>query len=150
MVSVEELCELEEIKNLRYLYSHYYDGQRVDELAALFTEDAVCEFGEAYGGDWVGREQIHANYAKFAEGEGPEYGVLHAVTNPWIQLVDSETATGRWYLLDLRTTEGVENPLILFGIYDDLYKKTAAGWRIQRTRIDFLWPRREFQGVREL
>ncbi len=150
MVTPEELCEIEEIKNLRHLYSHYYDGQRVDELAALFTEDAVCEFGEAFGGNWVGREQIHRNYATYATEEGPEYGVLHAVTNPWIRLVDETTAHGRWYLLDLRTTEGVENPLILFGIYDDTYKKTADGWRIQRTRIDFLWPRREYAGSSNL
>ena len=44
--------------------------------------------------------------------------------------------------LDLRTTEAVETPLILFGIYDDVYRKHDERWRIQRTRIDFLWPRR--------
>ncbi|MYH67750.1 MAG: hypothetical protein F4152_04105, partial [Dehalococcoidia bacterium] len=42
MVTPEELCEIEEIKEVRYLYTHYYDGQRVEELADLFTEDAVC------------------------------------------------------------------------------------------------------------
>ena len=37
MVTPEELCEIEEIKNLRYLYAHYYDGNRTDELVDLFT-----------------------------------------------------------------------------------------------------------------
>ena len=60
------------------------------------------------------------------------------------------TANGRWYLLDLRTAEGTENPLILFGIYDDVYKKVNGQWRIHRTRIDFLWPKRHFHGYRDL
>ena len=67
-------------------------------------------------------------------------------------MIDETTAHGRWYLLDLRTTEGVENPLILFGIYDDLYHKVDGRWLIHRTRtrIDFLWPKREYHGPREL
>ena len=137
MGAIEDLVEIEAIKNLRHLYSHYFDGKLLDELVGLFSEDAVCEFGPAFGGDWVGRE-------------GEPYGVLHAVTNPWIRLVDAETAHGRWYLLDLNTSEGAQNPLLLFGIYDDVYKKCDGQWRIHRTRIDFLWPRRDYRGPREL
>ena len=150
MGAIEDLVEIEAIKNVRHLYSHYFDGKEIAALADLFTEDAVCEFGPAYGGDWEGREQIRENFAKYAEQEGPPYGVLHAVTNPWIRLIDAETAHGRWYLLDLNTSEGTENPLILFGIYDDVYNKRDGRWRIHRTRIDFLWPRREYYGPRDL
>jgi hypothetical protein len=149
-MTIDELLEIETIKQIRIQYSHFFDGQRVDELADLFTEDAVCEFGPNYGGDWVGKPQIRDNFAQYAEAEGPIFGVMHAVTNPLIRLVDDDTAHGRWYLLDLRTTEGVDNPLILFGIYDDLYKKVAGQWLIHRTRIDFLWPQREYYGPREL
>ncbi|MBP39949.1 MAG: hypothetical protein CL726_11695 [Chloroflexi bacterium] len=143
MVTVEELVEIESIKKLRHLYSHFFDGQFPDKMAELFTADAVCEFGPDYGGDWVGKEQIHANFDKWSEMEGPQWGVMHSVTNPWITLIDSETAHGRWYLHDLRTTEGIENPLILYGIYDDIYKKVDGEWYIHRTRIDFLWPKRD-------
>jgi len=149
-MTIEELLEKEAIKELRILYSHYFDGKDLDGLVSLFTEDAVCEFGPEYGGDWVGKTQIRENYARFTGGEGPEFGVLHAVTNPWIRLVDESTAHGRWYLMDLRTTEGVENPLILFGIYDDLYRKIDGSWRIHRTRIDFLWPKRHYHGPRQI
>ncbi len=149
-MNMEEFLEKETIKELRILYSHYFDGKMIDELADLFTDDAVCEFGPNYGGDWVGKEQIHKNFAMYAEQEGPEYGVLHSVTNPWIRLIDETTANGRWYLHDLRTTPGAENPLILYGIYDDLYKKVDGRWLIHRTRIDFLWPEREFYGMRDL
>lgn len=150
MDPIQRLIEIEAIKEIRHLYSHYFDGRRVDDLVALFTEDAVCEFGPMFGGDWVGRAQIHANYSRFASAEGPEYGVMHAVTNPWIRLQDDNRALGRWYLLDLRTTPGVDNPLILFGIYDDLYHKVDGRWLIHRTRIDFLWPTRDYHGPRTL
>ena len=77
MSPIEELVELEAIKNVRYLYCHYFDGQQVDKLVDLFTDDAICEFGPMYGGDWVGKEQIRANYATYTEAEGIEHEVMH-------------------------------------------------------------------------
>lgn len=149
MDALAELLDTEAIRKLRVLYSHYFDGKRFDELVELFTEDAVCEFGPDYGGDWVGKAEIRARFAVFAQREGVEYGVLHAVTNHNVRLVDATTAHGRAYLLDLRTTEGVENPLILFGIYDDVYRKVDGAWKFHRTRIDFLWPKRHYLGPRD-
>ena len=150
MDAIEELLAVEAIRKLRVLYSHYYDGQRVNELVDLFTDDAVCEFGPSYGGDWVGKQQIRERFERFARREGPQYGVMHAVTNHNVTLIDEQTAHGRAYLLDLRTTEGVENPLILFGIYDEVYRKLNGAWKIHRTRIDFLWPKRHYFGKRDL
>ena len=150
MDPMQELVEIEAIKNLRIQYSHYFDGQHVEALADLFTEDAICEFGPDYGGDWVGKAQIRENFQQWSLGEGDPYSVLHAVTNPLIRLIDETTAHGRWYLLDLRTTEGVDNPLILFGIYDDVYRKVDGNWLIHRTRIDFLWPKRHMGEPRSL
>jgi len=148
-ITVEELLEIEEIKNLRIMYSHYFDGGDLDNLAALFTEDAICEFGEEYGGNWVGRDTIRTNYANYAtEGLLP-HSFMHANTNPWIRLTGPNTANGRWYLLDLNLRAEAENPLSLFGIYDDLYRKVDDTWLISKTRIDFLWPRRDFIGLRD-
>ena len=96
------------------------------------------------------RRQIRENFQQWSLGEGDPYSVLHAVTNPLIRLIDETTAHGRWYLLDLRTTEGVDNPLILFGIYDDVYHKVDGNWLIHRTRIDFLWPKRHVGEPRSL
>jgi hypothetical protein len=146
-MTIEELLEIEEIKNLRIMYSHYFDGGQIDELAGLFTEDAVCEFTADYGGNWEGRETIRANYARFRV-EGRPFSFMHANTNPWIRLLGPTQANGRWYLLDLTLREGVENPLGLFGIYDDVYRKVDGRWLIARTRIDFLWPNRSFFGYR--
>lgn len=150
MSPIEELLELEAIRKLRVLYSHYFDGKRLDDLVGLFADDAVCEFGADFGGDWVGKDVIRTNFARFIQTEGPPHGVMHAVTNPMVRLVDDVTAHGRCYLLDLNTTEGAANPLILFGIYDDLYRKIDGHWKFERTRIDFLWPKRSYVGPRQV
>ena len=64
-MTIEELLEIEEIKNLRIMYSHYFDGGQIDALASLFTEDAVCEFTEDYGGNWVGRQAFRGNKSQY-------------------------------------------------------------------------------------
>ncbi len=85
-MTVEELLEIEEIKQLRIMYSHYLDGGDLEGLVGLFCEDAVCEFGENYGGDWVGRETIRKNYSSYTSDEIKPFSMfMHAVTNPWNQ-----------------------------------------------------------------
>lgn len=148
-MTIEELLEIEEIKNLRIMYSHNYDGARLDDLVDLFTDDAICEFGPEYGGDWIGKEAIRKNYDVNISGEGDPHEVMHAVTNHTVELTGPDSAKGRAYLLDLRTKVGVENPLLLFGIYDEIYKKVGGKWKIHRTRIDFLWPKRIMGEARE-
>jgi hypothetical protein len=45
-MTIEDIINIEEIKKLRSLYSHYFDAQDLDKLCALFTEDAKCEWDE--------------------------------------------------------------------------------------------------------
>ena len=59
-MTVEDLLEIERIRKLRVLYSYYLDAGEFDALAALFCEDAVCEFGPF--GVWTGRSTIAENY----------------------------------------------------------------------------------------
>lgn len=147
--SIDRLLAVEEIKNLRLAYSAYFDSQDIEKLGLIFTEDAVCEFDEQYGGDWVGRETIRANYAAVAEQVGAPYNAIHAVTNPWIELTGEDTARGRWYLLDILTRQGAltsqgghANPLLYVGLYEDEYRKVDGVWLISRVRLSFLWPER--------
>ena len=88
MNALEELVEIEAIKKRRIQYSQYFDGQEVDALADLYSDDAVCEFGPDYGGDRVGKAQIRANFEQWSLGESEPYSVLHAVTNPLIRLIN--------------------------------------------------------------
>ena len=61
-MTLEEFLEKEAIKELRIMYSHYFDGKMVDSLVDLFTNYAVCEFGLNYGGDWIEKDAIRANF----------------------------------------------------------------------------------------
>ena len=140
--TIEDLINIHDIKNLRIKYSAYFDGREIDKIMDLFTADAVCEFGPEYGGNWETHETIRANYLSYMEKDDLPWRWLHVVTNHLVEMTGPDTAKGRCYLLDLNMEEGNKDPLFLFGVYDDLYKKVDGQWLIQRTRIDFLWPDR--------
>ena len=148
MTTIEDLLNIHEIKNLRILYSAYFDGQEIDNLMGLLTPEAVCEFGPEYGGNWEGPETIRANFLSYMKQDDLPWRVMHAITNHLIELTGPDTAKGRCYLIDLNLEAGNENPLYLFGVYDDLYKKVDGEWLIDRTRIDFLWPTRHIMDAR--
>lgn len=142
-----KLLDIEQIKNLRVLYSHYLDSADVDNLVSLFTEDAVCDFGR---GIWRGREELRRNFIEvhqhFDTNNKGSYPYLHAVTNHWVEITGEDSAEGRCYLLDYVTADPAKSPLLLLGVYADEYRKTEAGWRISRSRIDFVWPDRDVAG----
>lgn len=156
-MTVEELLERETIKDLRLAYAAHFDRNEIDKLMDLFTEDAVCVFGEAYGGDWVGRDAIRANYLRAMAEIGAAYNALHVVTNPWIEMTGPGTARARWYLLDFLTRQkpvnavatrgGHDNPLLYLAVYEDRYRKDGGRWRIARTELHFLWPERPVEAI---
>lgn len=151
-MDLHEFLEKESIRELRYAYSACIDGQDYGQLATLFTEDAVCEFGMEFGGNWVGRETIATNYRTVMATYGGPFEVIHVVTNPLITLTGPYTARGRWYLLDLLhrqqpgtpavTAGGETNPLLYTAIYEDEYRKVEGRWLFSRIRIHLLWPLR--------
>jgi hypothetical protein len=148
--TLQDLLDLEEIRDLRNRYAHYFDANEIEKLGSLFTLDAVCEFGEPYGGDWAGREEIARRYGEVHAARPEPFAFMHATTTPIVDLIDATTATGRAYLLDLNLGPEATQPLMLVGVYDDLYRKVDGQWLIHRTRIDFIWPRRDYAGPRKL
>jgi hypothetical protein len=154
-MTIDDLLALEEIRNLRIGYAAYMDSLDADALAALFTEDAVCEFG-SYG-TWAGRPTIHDNYKSVMAQIVRPRDVMHIVTNPWVQLTGPDTARGRWYLIEMLPTQhpetgltapgGSSNPLFYLGLYEDAYRKTDGRWLIARVKLHFLWPQRSGDAV---
>lgn len=139
---VSRLLAIEAIKNLRQRYCHYLDANQMDSLAALFTEDAICQVDR---GTWRGRDAIRQGLADaftaFDTDKRGRYPFLHAITNQWVELLDEDRAEGRCYLIDL-ATEGpkTSNPLFLLGLYADEYRSVDGRWLISRTRLDVVWP----------
>jgi ketosteroid isomerase-like protein len=154
-VTIEELLEIEQIRALRNAYSACFDSQDVAGLADLFCDDAVCEFPEQFGGNWVGKETIVGNFVAQMKAIGEPFDAIHVVTNPWITLTGPDTAHGRCYLIDLLTRQragtaemttrgGHENPLLFLGMYEDDYRKVDGSWKFANIRLPFFWPDRTF------
>ncbi len=147
---LRELLEIEEIRKLGVLYSQYLDHDYLEELAELFAEDAVCEFGPY--GRWEGRQTIYDNYVMVERTSGDNPGpkpfqAMHANTNHWVELTGPDTAVGRRYLLDLLTNrEAGEHPFIWLAVYDEDYRKIDGSWKFQRSAIQFLWPQKHLTG----
>ncbi|MBI1250943.1 MAG: nuclear transport factor 2 family protein [Alphaproteobacteria bacterium] len=146
-MTVDDLLEIERIRKIRMLYSYYLDAGEIDALAALFSADAVCEFGPF--GVWTGQATIAENYHKVMGpmlSKGPFHS-LHVNTNHWVELTGPASAVGRLYLVDLALDRAPEeNPLLWLGAYDEAYVKVSGDWKIQRTSLHFMWPQRHITG----
>ena len=148
VAALRRLLETEKIRKLAQLYSHYMDGRDFAAMAGLYTEDALCEWGPY--GTWRGREAIRRALVDGHPGRIP-YDGLHVTTNLWVELTGQDTAVSRNYLTDV-WPDGEEgpishagypaNPVILYAIYDNDYRKAGGEWKIARSAIQFVWPRR--------
>ena len=120
------------------------DAGRIDELAELFTEDAVCVFGTF--GEWHGRDEIRANFAavdREHHGSVP-FHAMHATTDHWVEVIGPDTAIGRSYLIDLITEKAPdEQPIVVLGTYDETYRKVDGAWLVERCVLQFLWPNKQ-------
>lgn len=146
--AIRKLLDIEEIRNLRSRYGHYLDSNSLEEMAQLFSDDAVCDVGQ---GIWQGRAAIRQGLQKAFEAYDLDhqgsYPFLHAVTNHWIEFIDADTAQGRCYLLDVQTiVKPVRDPWILLGSYADEYRRIDGRWQITRSRLDVFWPERAAGG----
>jgi hypothetical protein len=137
---LRNMIEIDAIKRTRLLYSHLMDTNRIDDLANIFTEDAVCEFGPY--GSWKSRETILKNYHDVEDGLSPFFA-MHGTCDLLVELTGPDTATGRSYLFEPMTEKTAdENPFIYLGVYDDEYRKVDGKWLIASCTLQFLWPER--------
>jgi ketosteroid isomerase-like protein len=140
---VRQLLIEDDIRKVKILYSQLMDAGRIDDVAELFTEDAVCVFGRF--GEWHGRDEIRANFAAVDRDHhhGLPFHAMHATTDHWVEITGADTAIGRSYLIDLVSgTPADGQPLVILGTYDETYRKVDGAWLIERCVLQFLWPDR--------
>jgi hypothetical protein len=143
MTDVERLLALEDIRKLKAAYFRCMDTKRRDELADLFTEDAVFDTRGAlempkpeaeYEAEPVltGRALI-ANY--ITNGLAPMASVHHGHM-PEIEILSANEANGVWAMDDLLVpADGV--PFRTFrgyGYYRETYRRTDR-WRIATLKL---------------
>ena len=127
---MNELLEIEKIKQLKARYLRGLDTNDWETLAASMTED--CR-GRYNGGklSFDSRDDI----VKFMRDNlsGDRVITLHQGHQPEIEVTDEENACGTWYLQDM--VLHLEIGIRLYGsaIYRDVYRKVDGQWRIAET-----------------
>jgi hypothetical protein len=117
-----------EIQQLVASYGHALDSglgreDNGEPYAGLFSPDGV--FGRPYT---TGHDQL-VNLAH-TQPHGPQY-IRHFLTNMVIE-PSPQGAIGRQYLVVIDTAaEGKPGSVLIGGHYEDVYVKTAVGWRFK-------------------
>ena len=127
---IRRLLDLEAIRALKYRYAGLCDaGYPADELAALFTADAVWQ-GDPLG-RYEGRAAIRAFFA--ATPEMLRFAV-HYLTNPLIE-VNGDVATGSWCLWQPLVVRQADQAYWLMASYADRYRREADGWKFADMKL---------------
>jgi ketosteroid isomerase-like protein len=124
-LSVTELADVEEIKQLSYTYTLGLDTADADLLVATFADDAVFDMTATGLPRLLGTGQIRDFFTN--EQFPAMSGQIHLATNHRLALA-GDRATGTVYYL----VHGVANDgrtIFAAGYHADEYVRTEAGWR---------------------
>jgi len=139
--AVNELRDIEALKQLQARYCHLVDARRWKDLAALFTEDATCNYG--FFGSFKGRDEIMSKF--FAPLDQGVSFMAHMVHNPLIE-VQGDTASGSWYLTAQTTLEPIKQAVWVMGVYQNRFKRVGGGWKFTSIDFEFWYYSRYEQG----
>ncbi|RYG88806.1 nuclear transport factor 2 family protein, partial [bacterium] len=124
------------IKRLQHAYGHFQEAGAWDDLAELFTRDAVAEFPD---GAVSGREAIRRHFMRDANrsSSGLAAGQLnvHLLLQPIVTLGDdARGARGTWHEMTLLGRYG-ESASWVGTILENDYAMEQGSWRIRRLRV---------------
>ena len=127
---IQRLEDIEALKQLKARYAaHCDDDYNADELAPLFTEDAVWDGGA------MGRFEGRAAIREFFNASDQIVPfAIHHVTNP-IHEITGDRATGHWYLWQPCTFAEGNQALWMAGRYDDVYRREGGVWRFAHVTV---------------
>ena len=138
-----------DIQELYWRYAHGHDFRDAELVASAFAEDGV--FRASPTSAVAGREAIAESLAAGFAGRSPDSGRRHW-QNAWRITPTQEGARGRvyWVALEVGTGDPVLNLPVdghrgprfrSTGYYEDVYVKTAEGWRFQSRALNWDEPR---------
>jgi hypothetical protein len=124
------LQDQSEIVDLVHRYSYFVDRRQYDDLAALFTEDCVVDFGPGLGWAIHGRTAFRSIFGignGFAATSHHNANVLVSFEGDGRATVS--TSVYAWH----RRADG-STPRV-WGSYDDVVVRTPEGWRFAERRL---------------
>jgi hypothetical protein len=144
----EDLVEFELIKRLKYAYARCLDLKLWDEIAGLFTPDAVAAYSGG-GYTFEGRDAIVAFLTKSMGAE--TFHSSHKMHHPEIELTGRNSATATWALDDIVIDTQWNITIRGASFYSDEYVKQDGRWMIARTSyrrvFEELQPRGNVEGL---
>jgi hypothetical protein len=147
--SLEDLLDIHAIQQLKHRYLRCLDQKDWATLRTCFTPDAHA----SYGGGSKELDGVDAIMAFLTESMGSE-GMLtsHRGTQPEIDLVGPDEATGIWALEDVVIHQDFGVTIHGASFYEDRYVKVDGTWLIASTgykrTYEELWPRTSLQGLK--
>lgn len=128
--TVEQLADVEAIRQLKHTYFRLLDLKRFDELGRLFVEDATTAY-DSGNLSQRGRGAIVEFLQRSLGGRGVV--TMHHGHHPCIALHGDGTATGSWYLEDRVIVPAADLVISGTAFYSDEYVKVDGTWKIRHT-----------------
>jgi hypothetical protein len=135
-IAPSDLCDIEEIKQLKARYFRYVDTKQWEKLRTVFTDDVRFEGITPHdpGPDAF----IATQSARLAEAKS-----IHQGHMPEIRIVRPDYARGTWSMFDWvefpePATEGPragQRGAVGYGYYQEQYRKVDGTWKISFMRL---------------
>lgn len=137
--ALRRLLDKDAIIDLVHRYSYCVDHKLDDELAALFTEDCVIDYGPGSAPVIHGRAAYRKLLASMVR-DGVDYGFAatsHHNANVLIVFDSDDRATVRTSVYAWHRTRGGKTPQV-WGYYHDVAVRTADGWKLHERKLTLL------------
>lgn len=130
--SLQGLLDKEAIRDLIHAYCFHFDRAEPDAVLALFAQDALVDYGPD-----VPVMRGHAELLPMLErGLGEFFAATsHHVSNISISFDDPDRARSNCYLYAWHRYRESGEVGHLWGQYDHVFQREAAGWRIAELRL---------------
>ena len=129
--AVRRLLDKDEIIDLVHRYSYLVDHRLYDQLAELFTEDCVVDYGPGIGPPVRGRDAFRAMFGE------PKPGFLatsHHNANVLVTFESDDRASVLTSVYAWHRAPSGATPRI-WGYYHDVAARTSNGWRLAARRL---------------
>ena len=128
--AVRRLLDKDEIVDLVHRYSHCVDRKLYDELAELFTEDCIVDYGPGIGLVQQGRAAFRAMF-----GSGGGFAATsHHNANVFITFDGDDRASVVTSLYAWHKAHDGATPRV-WGCYLDVVVRTIDGWRFAQRQL---------------
>ncbi len=129
-MTLEDLIDIEAIKRVKYKYLRCLDQKLWEEMAEVFTDDAVA----AYSGGKYSFEGRAAIIDFLVRSMGAKtFHSSHRVHHPEIDLNGDGTAVATWAMDDVVVMTDWNLTVRGAAFYVDEYRKVGDDWKISHT-----------------